>query len=180
MARASRSSRHFTGLVGAVVAFLVLTGCAPGGSNGSRTSITGSAPSAEQATSATASARNYFGTDAQKLVAMVPGCAGATLINSAGVESVVPALKNDPAVLTAADSASECTLRGHGVVVFSFTSNNDEQVNVSALAHVDNYFARGVGWSATATSTAVPNAQRSVAQTAALFLDGQVITGNQP
>jgi hypothetical protein len=64
--------------------------------------------------------------------------------------------------------------------VFQFTSTTNEKINVDALARVDDYYAQGIGWSATPTSTSTPDAERSVVQPPALILDGQILAGHPP
>jgi hypothetical protein len=120
----------------------------------------------------------YFGTDARQLVAMIPGCDRPALLTAAAVASAAPALAHDAAALAAAASASECDLRGYGVIVFRFTSSSKEAVNTAELARVDDYFAQGAGWSAAPTSTALPSAERSVVQPAAVALGGLILTGH--
>jgi hypothetical protein len=158
---------------------VAIAGCAPNPAGTSTPSASTATTRSPITSTSSATEHSYFGADARQLVAMVPGCDRPTLLSPTAVASIAPALKDNADALAAAASASECVLRGYGVIVFRFTSTTNETINVDALARVDDYYAQGIGWSAAPTSTSTPAAERSVVQPAALILDGQVLTGHR-
>jgi hypothetical protein len=120
---------------------------------------------------------NYFGVDARQLAAMVPGCDKPPLLTAAAVVAVAPGLKPFSGAVLSASSASECILRGYGVIVFAFRSMHNEKVTTDALLKADDFYAQGLGWSAAPTATSVPETERSVVQPVALTLGGEILSG---
>lgn len=177
MTTTSRPGRGGRVRIGAAVAAIALLagGCAathPTAPTATGSSSPVATPSVPISTSP-ATVASYYAIPVARIAGQVPGCDNGPTLTVADVLARAAALGPIRARLSI-DSATECTLRGAGVLILGFADPARQAASQAAISSVETYISYGPGWVALATSTTDSTAELSVVQAVAQGLDGRI------
>lgn len=158
------------------LAVLLVAGCGAGGSGAQNGSSAYAPRSGEPTTFAPPPIPRT--SDAEQLARHVPDCPNPPLLSSDQGVAAVPNVRTHDAALLRAASASSCTLRGAGVVIFAFRSAGQLAAAVASVRTLESFSAKGDDWLALAEQDTAPAAQESVVQDVAVALGGVLVPGS--
>lgn len=175
------SLRSMSSALVVLVLFAAATGCAStGAAPAHRTravDATGTAKGSPTDRAAPGSQRaasgEHFGDSAAALMERVPGCDSAASLPRDGLASIA-SLRGRTRLINTVATASQCTLRGQGVVVLAFADARSESAALVQLKSFDGDYSRGTGWVAVPTTTTVAVSGLSAVQEVAAILGGAI------
>lgn len=178
MAHRRRSRSHGAAII-VVVGVTVLTAC------GVRHTASVAAASHQAAASPSSSRvsgsiapRAGYGKDAAVLLDQVDGCAIAHDVDRKAISAISPALARNSRAVSAVHTASSCMLKGHPVLLLTFTDTGKQETATSAVRATDAFYADGAGWVAVSQESEPAPAQDSIVQSVAVTLAGRIERGS--